>query len=613
MRHAAHRLALGILFGLASLPVVVPAQGPLPAAEAPARMSLPPGFQATLFAGEPDLVQPMSMCLDDRGRLWVAEGLAYPEWKQPGQTGADRIVILTDENNDGKFDQRKIFWDQAVNLSGIEVGFGGVWLCSTPNLVFVPDRNQDDVPDGPPVVVLDGWDLKARHNVFNGLTWGPDGWLYGCNGILSNSLVGPPGALPNARTALNCGVWRYHPLSKQFEVVASGTTNPWGLDFDSRGEMFITNCVIKHLFHVIPGAHYQRMFGQDLATHSYQLIESCADHLHWAGGPWQSSRGGQGDHSAAGGGHAHAGAMVYLGDNWPAEYRDRIFMCNIHGNRVNQNLLERSGSGYICRRAPDFLFANDPWFRGLELLLGPDGGVYVSDWCDTGECHDYEEVDRGTGRIFKVLYGKPTPQKIDLAKLTEAELVALQTHRNAWFARHAQRLLQERAAERPLDATSQGKLHALLKQTADRETQLRALWCLHVTGGLDTNTLRELMQAPEVELRVWAVRLALEQKSASDATLARLAKLAHSDPAPQVRLALASGLQRLPLAQRWEIALALVAHGEDASDANLPLMIWYGIEPLVAAEPERSPELVRAARIPLVRQFLARRLTALAN
>src|SRR5262249_12692474 len=150
-------------------------------------------------------------------------------------------------------------------------------------------------------------------NVFNGLIWGPDGWLYGCNGILSNSRIGAPGTPPERRVAMNCGVWRYHPTKKRVEVVASGTTKPCGLDVDQYGEIFITNCVIKHLFHMIPGGHYERMFGQDLQANCYGLLPSCADHIHWGGGEWTSSRGGQGTHDAPGGGHAHAGALIYLG------------------------------------------------------------------------------------------------------------------------------------------------------------------------------------------------------------------------------------------------------------------------------------------------------------
>src|SRR5262249_54465688 len=151
------------------------------------------------------------------------------------------------------------------------------------------------------------------------------------------------------------------------------------------------------------------------------------------------------------GGHAHVGAMVYLGDNWPDEYRGGLFTCNLHGNRVNHDLLERRGSGYVARHGKDFLFANDPWFRGLAIHQGPDRGVFASDWTDTGECHNYQVAHRTTGRIYKVTYGKVTPVHVDLARLTDAELIERQLHKNDWHVRHARRLLQERAAAGKLD------------------------------------------------------------------------------------------------------------------------------------------------------------------
>ncbi len=231
------------------------ADKPLSPREAAARMSLPKGFHATLFAGEPDVVQPIAFCFDERGRLWVAECLSYPNWTKEKE-GKDRIVIFEDRDGKGSFTHRTVFTDNLTNISGINVGFGGVWVCATPNLLYIPFDEGKDKPSGPPRVVLDGWDLSAKHNIFNSLTWGPDGWLYGCNGILSNSVVGKPGTPEKDRVRLNCGVWRYHPTRGTFEVVASGTTNPWGLDFDEFGEAFITNCVIHHLWHVIPGAAF---------------------------------------------------------------------------------------------------------------------------------------------------------------------------------------------------------------------------------------------------------------------------------------------------------------------------------------------------------------------
>ena len=254
-------------------------QAPAPLAESARRMKLPEGFTATLFAGEPDVTQPIGFCIDDRGRLWVAEGKTYPHWIKDGSEGPDRILIFEDADGDGRFDTRKIFCDKLANLSGIQVGFGGVWITSVPTLRFIPDRNGDDVPDGPPEVLLDGW-IDAQHNVFNGLTWGPDGWLYGCHGITKQSRVGPPGTPDGKRTLVHAGVWRIHPVTRAFEIVANGMTNPWGLDFDDRGRLFASNCVIKHLWHVIPGAHYKRMYGNDPTPNLYRLMESSADHLH---------------------------------------------------------------------------------------------------------------------------------------------------------------------------------------------------------------------------------------------------------------------------------------------------------------------------------------------
>jgi putative membrane-bound dehydrogenase-like protein len=589
---------------------------PLPPQKAVAAMKVPDGFRVGLVASEPQLVKPIAMTLDDRGRLWVVESHSYPDWikeareKKFDKPGRDRILIFEDVKGTGTFDKCTVFWDRGKNLSGIVHGFGGVWLCATPNLLFLPIKPGTDEPAGEPVVVLDGWDVNAGHNVFNTLVWGPDGWLYGCNGIQSNSSVGKPGALASERVKLNCGVWRYHPIKKTFEVVASGTTNPWGLDFDDYGEMFITNCVIKHLFHVVPGAHFVRMYGQDLNAHSYGLLESCADHIHWGGGAWTDSRGGKGVHDEPGGGHAHAGAMIYLGDNWPAEYRNRIFICNIHGNRLNQDILERSGSGYVGRHGKDFLYANDPWFRGLIVIQGPDGGAYVADWCDNGECHSYTRTSN-RGRVYRVTYGSPKLAPFDVAKLNDNQLVIQQANRNDWWVRQARRHLQERAAAGKLNKDVTPALRSLLTGKADTPRKLRALWALHVIGALDEAGYLDLMNHPDPSLQVWAVRLALEDRKASPALLKRLTELAQQEAAPAVRLALASGLQRLPLEQRWPVAEGLLAHARSAGDANLPLMIWYGTEPLAAADPERAGGLLLKSRIPLTREYLARRIAGL--
>jgi putative membrane-bound dehydrogenase-like protein len=612
---------------------------PLAPGEAARTMQLPPGFSATLFAGEPDLVQPIAFTFDDRGRVWVVECLSYPTWKTDG-TGSDRVTIFEDSNGDGRHDKRTVFYDQGVNLSGIEVGFGGVWLTAVPNLIFIPDANADDKPDGPPKVLLDGWDLAAKHNVVGNLAWGPDGWLYGCNGILSNSRVGKPGTPERDRVAMNCGVWRYHPVRHTFEAYAHGTTNPWGLDWDERGQMFITNCVIKHLFHVVPGARFERMFGQDLNPHSYGLIESCADHQHWAGGHWTTSRGGQGAHGDAGGGHAHSGCMIYLGDNWPEEYRGDVFTLNIHGRRLNRDKLVREGSGYIARHEADVAFSKDPWFRGITVKYGPDGGVYISDWSDTGECHDYTEEDceKSGGRIFKIVYtttdgnakgagGNAVPGVPDsptnLTTATNLELVGLHAHRNEWHVRHARRLLQERAAKGKLDAAAIPQLHERVaagptpgQKPGQRFTRahesLRAAQTLYACGLLDEATIVRLLDHGDPDVAGLAMIAAVDGRQPSRQMMERLAILARQGGTngPALRLYMASALQRMPRSEAWQLIQPLLEHAGDADDHNLPLMYWYAVEPLVPADPRQAIAMLPAIKTPLVRQYLTRRIVA---
>ena len=590
-----------------------PKDVPLTPQAALLRMKAPEGFRVTLFAGEPNVMQPIAFTFDDRGRLWVAECYSYANWQDEPR---DRILILEDIDGDGQFDIRKIFADKLRNLSGLQWGFGGVWACCAPELLFLPDADGDDVPDGNPIVKLDGWTLQARHNIYNGLEWGPDGWLYGCHGILADSVVGKPGTPEAERMRINCGVWRYHPTQETIEAVAYGTTNPWGIDFDAYGQGFFINCVIGHLWHLIPGAHYQRMYGRDFNPHLYGLIGATSDHLHWGGGAWTDSRGGKGVHSEAGGGHAHSGVMIYQGNNWPAEYRGSVYTNNIHGNRVNRDRLVRRGSGYVGQHAPDFLFANDEWFRGVALKTGPDGGVYIADWTDLGECHDNDGVHRQSGRIYKVVYKKPSNVAgLNLAKASDEELVEFQLHENAWQARQAKRLLQERAAAGKNLSSAHAKLSQILAEQNDVTRRLRALWTLHVTDGLTAETLETLLDDREEHLRTWSVRLHCESSTPAaggvpPAVLSKFAQMARDDKSPLVRLYLASGLQRLPLEQRWEIAAGLASHGEDADDANLPLMTWYGVEPAVGAEPARALKLLESAKIPTLRQYIAKRLAA---
>src|SRR6185436_3086989 len=325
-----------------------------------------------LFASEPQIRNPIGVTFDSRGRLWVAENYTYAELAVGFDARfRDRIVILEDTDGDGQADKRTVFWDHGDRLTSMVPGFGGVYVLCAPKLMFIPDRNGDDIPDGEPEVLLDGFEERSiRHNLANGLKWGPDGWLYGRHGILATSYVGKPGTPREQRAALNCSIWRFHPVTRAFEVVTHGTTNPWGHDWDDYGQLFFINTVIGHLWHVVPGAYYKRMYGEHPNPYLYELIDQTADHVHWdKKETWEEIRRGVTDATLkAGGGHAHSGLMIYLGDNWPDEYRNSVFAINYHGRRLNQDRLERRSAGYTAHHGPDFATFGDPWFRGVELL-----------------------------------------------------------------------------------------------------------------------------------------------------------------------------------------------------------------------------------------------------
>lgn len=604
----------------------VQAQGLSPA-EAARAMTVPPGFSVQLFAGEPDVQQPIAMALDDRGRVWVAEAYSYPT-RQPDDKAKDRILIFEDVDGDGRFDTRKVFAEGLNLVSGLELGFGGVWVGAAPYLLFIPDANRDDVPDGPPQVLLDGWGHQDTHETLNSFIWGPDGWLYGCHGVFTHSNVGKPGAGDAQRTKINAGVWRYHPVRHEFEVFAEGTSNPWGLDFNDKGDAFITACVIPHLYHMIPGGRYQRQAGSHFNPHTYDDIKTIALHRHWVGNQWNNDDRSKSDGN--GGGHAHAGAMIYLGGAWPEKYRNQLFMNNIHGARLNLDLLATKGSGYEGRGAPDFLHANDVWSQILYLTYGPDGQVYMIDWYDKNQCHhgNNEAHDRTNGRIFKITYGKAEPSKgaarLDLAALSDRELEKLVFHSNEWYSRHARRLMHERASRARAAGTDAGLLGKQTKdrlvdpqqlKEADTQTRLRSLWAYHLVRPEDSAMLRNLLQDAHPELRAWSLRLLFDGQSVTadrspPDNLRALSDVAQRETHPVVQLSLLSALQRVPAQDRWEAIEAIAAREPVASDHNLPLMLWYAAEPCVMLDPSRALKLAFSTKVPTLARFIVRRAAA---
>jgi len=572
-------------------PAASPALAP---AEAQKVFSVPPGFEVHLFAAEPDVVNPVAMTWDDRGRLWVVELYEYPMGAAPGTKPRDNIKILEDTDNDGRADKVTVFAEGLNLATGILYGNGGVYVGQAPDLLFLEDTNGDDVADKR-TVLLTGFGLYDRHELLNGFTWGPDGQLYMTHGVFSPGQIKIPEATEPG-VQMDAAVARFDPRTRKFEIYADGTSNPWGVDFDKYGNAFVSACVIDHLFHMAAGGIYQRQGGVPGNPYAYELLPSIVKHKH---------------HMAA-----YAGICIYQGDNFPEEYRGRVFMGNIHQNAINHDRLIPNGSSFTAEPEKDFLTTTDGWFRPVSEQTGPDGALWIADWYDKYPCYqnaraDPEGVDRTYGRIWRVVYtggeagkkigSRPQPN-MDLSKLDWENHVKLLAHSNVWQRRAAQRLLIERVRMNSEPSTTS------LLNTLDGnpslpiETKTAAFWVFNERAKLGRGLPLFIYWDPNVAYRDQSFRAGLAAKHIGDTrnssaeAMSTLEKAA-ADPDPATRLAVATACRQLVSSSLTldtdintevpvgKILVALIKSSADAKDPLIPFMIWMASEPLVARNP----------------------------
>jgi putative membrane-bound dehydrogenase-like protein len=589
-----------------------------------AQMYLPDGFRAELVVAEPDLHQPVAFAFDERGRIWVAEAYSYPT-KRPAGEGLDKLVIFEDADGDGRFEGRKVFAEGLNLVSGFEVGHGGVWVGAAPELLFIPDRNRDDAPDAAPQVLLEGFGFQDTHECLNSFMWGPDGWLYGNQGVFNYSRIGKPGAPDGQRTELSAGVWRYHPVRHQFEVFAEGGSNQWGLDYDERGQIFMTHCRSYWgrggTTHVIQGGHF---WNQANANYPSFIVANPPDEFPefrnylLASARYDHGAGGAGrpGSDAIYGGHSHVGTMIYLGDNWPDQFRGHLFTHNLHGHQINHQVNRTAGSGFDTVHAGlDQFFCSDPKYVAIDLQYGPDGAVYMIDWHDQQHCHNpnTERWERANGRLYRVQYEKGYKAvRENLASMDDLALARLHLHRNEWFVRTARRLLHERSSEKPIAAAAIGALRSTFEESLDPQQRLRALWTLHAVGALSGELAQRGFTDPDEYVRGWMVQLSCDEMNPArvtgaplDPRLARVfGQLAVADSSPVVRRFLASAAQRIPESAAWTLIEALAAHGEDREDRNIPLLLWHGLAQRLPNHIDRALQLSVRTQLPQLSDYI---------
>lgn len=555
---------------------------------------------------EPLVAQPTHMSFDDRGRLWVAQYRQYPypaglkqisrdkyyraKYDQIPKAppnhyrGRSKVTVHEDTNGDGQFDKHKVFVDGLDLANAALPDHDGVWVMHTPYLLFYPDRNRDDVPDGDPEVHLAGFGFEDTHSVANGLVWGPDGWIYGGQGSTVASRIWSPLSDPEKRKSVyfeGCMVWRYHPGFKQFEIFAEGGGNVFGLEFDSEGRLFSGhNGGNTRGWHYLQGGYFIKQgrtpnkFGPPANPYAFgDLPEMRSSH------PIPR--------------FSHA-TIVCEGTAMPSRMQGR-FLCAdpIHHNLILAERKKR-GSTFETTDLGQPLKSTEHAFRPVYLCNAPDGSVYVADFYDFYIAHGQHyqsQIDPSTGRIYR-LRGKnqKLEKDVGLKNKSTAELVELLGHKNKWHRQMAVRLLGRRAQDE--ETRTQ-----LRKWVGDHEDgrAVDGVWALYQAGGMKREIGEAFLQHPDASVRAWAVRLLGDRELRSVTELRELAK---TEENLEVWSQLASSVQRSGSGLAPKIVGELLKRSGDLVDPNVPLMLWWALEP----HADRTEVIFEIFRDPEVRK-----------
>lgn len=540
-------------------------------AEAIAKMVVPEGFSVELVASEPDIVNPVSMTIDERGRFWITESLEYP--RREAGPGKDRVKILEDTDGDGKADKFSVFMEGLNIPSGIAVGHGGVWIANSPDILFVQDTDGDGKADTSEVVVT-GFGRDDTHELPNSLTWGPDGWLYGLNGVFNPAHVTYGPKNPNFKEGqspwhFTCAMFRIHPKTREFQVFCEGTSNPWGIAFNDEGDAFISACVIDHLWHLTETGYYHRQ-GGPYPPFTWK-IESIVGHKHQKA--------------------AYCGIHWYDSDAYPEQYRKKLYMGNIHGSCINSDRIERFESTYKASPEEDLLSANDAWFMPVVQKTGPDGCLYILDWYDRYHCYqdanrDPAGIDRLKGRLYRLRYeNTPRAKPEDMATLSDDELISRLMSPNGYQRDIAQRLLTERLLSAAAGSIEREELSQRLVGAfvvvRTNEAMMRALGVLSGANAVPEALMIDYLKAADGNLLAWMVRAVGDAPKISEQATKLIFEL-RNDPSPHVRLQVAIAAAKQESIPTIPTLVAVLA--QSGHDPLAPRIVWQNLYPLLETQ-----------------------------
>lgn len=551
-------------------PQPLPWQFPLSPEDSLAYTQAPVEFRIELFAAEPDIINPIHFAWDERGRLWVAETLDYPNEVRP-EGGNDRIKILEDTDGDGRCDQVTVFADGLNIPTSLTFWNGGLIVAQAPDFLFLKDEDGDDRADIR-TTLMTGWGTRDTHAGPSNLRYGFDNWIYGAVGYSSFD-----GEVGGQARRFGSGIFRFRPDGLALEFLHQFNNNTWGLGFNAAGDVFGSTANNNPSFY---GGLPATAHGDGGKGMSAKMIADSPKFHPITPNIRQVDAFGA---YTSGAGHALA-----TSDNFPAWYRDRVaFVAGPTGNLLGRFRLERDGSGYRAKNAYPFLASADEWFSPVAAEIGPDGNLWVADWYNfiiqhnptpnperggyqaetgPGNAHENPNRDKQHGRIYRVIWEKAKPAGItSLAGASDADLVAAMNDANLFWRQTAQRLLVEGsrkdAAPALREAVKSGKSPAAI----------HALWALEGLGELDRDTHQFALLGEERNLKRNAIR-ALGNDEAAGQLFFDTAVVTDRDPA--VRLAAFTKLALFPESETVKLAAGqLMRSPENRDDEWLSLAL----------------------------------------